>query len=65
MGVSQAVAFGLIAMVALSTFVSMAAIYQKSQVIYNSALAEFRSNQIASQDTALRIVGVIDSVQDS
>jgi len=58
LGVSQAVAFGLIAMVALSTLASMALIYQKSQDVYDSALQTFHSAQILSQETLIRVVNV-------
>lgn len=55
MGISQAVAFSLIAMVALSTFISMAAIYERSQEIYNGALVKFQQWQVTSQDTKVTI----------
>ena len=64
MGISLAVAFSLITIVAFSTFVSMEAIYQRSQETYNGALVQFRQWEISSQDTNLRITGVSDSGQE-
>jgi hypothetical protein len=58
LGVSQAVAFGLIAMVALSTLASMALIYQKSQDVYDEALQSFHASQILSDETLIRIYNV-------
>lgn len=64
MGVSQVVAFSLVALVAFSTLIPMAAIYQKSQNVYNDALSEFHDLQIASQDTNLKITNVTNSGQE-
>jgi archaellum component FlaF (FlaF/FlaG flagellin family) len=64
LGVSQAVAFGLIAMVALSTLASMALIYQKSADVYDSALQTFHSTQILSEETLIRVVNVTLSSDD-
>jgi archaeal flagellar protein FlaF len=55
LGVSQAVAFGLIAMVALSTAVTMAAIYEKSEQLYDDALNSFHTFQANSQQTDIKI----------
>jgi archaellum component FlaF (FlaF/FlaG flagellin family) len=63
LGVSQAVAFGLIAMVAMSTLASMALIYQKSQDVYDSALQTYHSAQILSDQTLIRVRNV--SLSDS
>jgi len=58
------VAFGLIAMVALSTLASMALIYQKSQDVYDSALQTYHANQIQSDETLIRVLNVSLSGQD-
>jgi len=64
LGVSQAVAFGLIAMVGLSTLASMALIYQKSQDVYDSALQSYHETQIQSDETAIRVRNVTLSGSD-
>ena len=64
MGVSQAVAFGLIAMVALSTLASMALIYQKSEDVYDSALQSYHSTEILSDETLIRVYNVSLSGED-
>lgn len=64
MGVSQAVAFGLIAMVALSTLASMALIYQKSEDVYDSALQAYHSTEILSDETLIRVYNVSLSGED-
>jgi hypothetical protein len=64
LGVSQAVAFGLIAMVAVSTLASMALIYQKSQDYYDTALQSFHSSQILTDDTLIRVLNVSLSGDD-
>jgi hypothetical protein len=58
------VAFGLIAMVALSTLASMALIYQKSQDVYDQALQSFHATQIFSDETQIRVLNVSLSGQD-
>jgi len=58
LGVSQAVAFGLIAMVALSTLASMALIYQKSQDLYDSALQSYHASQILTDETLIKVYNV-------
>ncbi len=64
MGVSQAVAFGLIAMVALSTIASMALIYQKSEDVYDAALESFQSTQILTDETLVKVLNVSVSGED-
>ncbi len=57
-------AFGLVAMVALSTLASMALIYQKSEDVYDSALQSYQETQIQSDETAIRVLNVSLSGQN-
>lgn len=61
MGVSQAVAFSLVAIVALSTFISMALVYQRSQDIYDSSLQGVHQAQLATDQTSIHIASVSNS----
>jgi flagellar protein FlaF len=58
MGVSQAVAFSLIAVVALSSFMTVTILYQRSQQVYDDAVLEYHAYQLASMQTQTHIVRV-------
>ncbi len=58
MAVSQAVVFGLVALVGLSSFLTVMGVYQKSQSEYNYALKIYRQNIVDAAQTSIHILSV-------
>jgi hypothetical protein len=58
MAVSQAVVFGLVALVGLSSFLTVMGVYEKSQAAYNYALKLYREEVVDAAQTSIHIVGV-------
>jgi hypothetical protein len=58
MAISQAVVFGLVALVGLSSFLTVMGVYQKSQAEYNYALKVYRENVVDAAQTSIHILSV-------
>lgn len=58
MAVSQAAVFGLVALVGLSSFLTVMGVYERSQSLYNYALKVYRQDLLDAAHTSIHIVGV-------
>jgi len=55
---SQAVVFGLVALVGLSSFLTVMGVYERSQSAYTYALKVYRDELVDAAQTSIRIVGI-------